>query len=153
MHYSDSLQNCVYLLNKYRWMAGDITTPQIKTDVTKERSCAKPQRKMTPEEATLIVKLYADGKNYKQIKAETGRCYAVIVRTLKKAGVEVKSFCRHLTEQQINQICDSYRAGKRVKEIAWDMKINEKTVYEWVRLRVSRSSDGCVLKGVAVSKA
>lgn len=131
MHYSQALQNCVYLLNKYRWMAGDTTTPEIELDAQKDRKSAA-QRKMTDAEHQHIIRLFNEGRCYKEITEETGRCYAVIIRTLKKHGIEPKPICQHLTDEQIKQIKELSNSGKSVKEISYEMNLNLKTIYRWI---------------------
>ena len=141
MHYSESLQNCVYLLNKFRWMAGDTTTPQLECKKENERKVT-PGRPVTTEDRKLIVALYKQGLMYKDIVKQSGRAYAVIRRVLELEKVERKVVYRHMEQESSNKIRDLWLTGMRPYQIAKTLGMPSTTVSSRIKRFGLRSSDG-----------
>lgn len=151
MHYSESLQHCVYLLNKYRWMAGDTTTPEIECKKEKERKVT-PSRPLSPEERKTILELYAQNLSYLEITKRTGRAYAVIRRAIAKAGIQPKLKYQHLQQDVVNQIVDLYHQGMRPLHIAEKLGIPSTTVHSKLKRMGLRLSDGSASASAAEKK-
>lgn len=150
MLYSESLQNCVYLLNKYRWMAGDTTNPEVKCKVETERKMT-PCRPVTKEDKKLILDLYKQGVQYKQIVKQSGRAYAVIRRVLASEGIERKVIYKHMSQEDSDKIRNLWLKGMTPYLIAKELGMAETTVRSKCKKFGSRSSAGSALTSAAKS--
>lgn len=128
-YYTESFHNCVHLLNKYRWMAGDTTSPQVALKAQKDRKSGI-QKPMTDPERKLIINLYNDGKTYKEIMASTGRSHPVIIRTLRKVGIDPRCNRRLITAEEDRKMMELYRQGVRPLHIATQLGIGSATVHK-----------------------
>lgn len=142
--YSESLQNCVYLLNKYRWMAGDTTTPEVKCKAEKQRKIT-PCRPLTKEDRLKIVQLFNQGLAYKDIVKQSGRAYAVIRRALDLEGVQRRVVYVHMSQETSDKVRDLWLAGVKPAQIAKQLGIAETTIRSKCKRYGSRSSAGSPL--------
>ena len=126
-HISDTITNCHVLLEKYRWMAGDLGRPQVSLgrETERKRTVAKP---VSQEEHELIVRLYKQNIPYADIIAQTGRSYAVIRRALLRAGVKVKTLHTHLRDDDLEQIESLWKGGMKPSHISLKLNIPLPTV-------------------------
>lgn len=130
MYYTDTIQSCLYLLNKYRWMAGDTSTPE--TGHAKEEARErKPQRKLTDEERSTIIRMHKDGRTITDIVNATNRCNAVIHRALARAGLVVQSRYRRITQEDVNMMQKLFREGMRPMHISRTLNIPNTTVHKY----------------------
>lgn len=130
MYYTDTIQSCLYLLNKYRWMAGDTSTPE--TGHSKEEARErKPQRKLTDEERSTIIRMHKDGRTITDIVNATNRCNAVIHRALARAGLVVQSRYRRITQEDVNMMQKLFREGMRPMHISRTLNIPNTTVHKY----------------------
>lgn len=131
MYYTDTINSCLYLLNKYRWMAGDISQPETghRIEEFKERP---QQRPVTKEERQLILKLHNEGKTLTEIVNATNRCNAVVRRSLRISGITLKRRFRQITKKDVVEIERLFVEGMKPAHIAKHLNISNTTVHKHV---------------------
>ena len=153
-HISDTIQNCHVLLERYRWMAGDLTRPPTKLVPAKDRTgYSVTSRPVTEAEENLIAKMYKEGKTLRQIMTRTNRGNKVIQRVLKDRGIAVIPVNRIFTYRDLRRIDKLWHAGKAPLEIAEKMGINASSMYRIIDTlpqRLAEAARGLKTQGKAL---
>ena len=129
-HISDTINNCHVLLEKYRWMAGDLSAPPVKLKPAQDKaSSSKAARPVTTEEEDLIAILYKRGWPLRDIMARTNRGNKTIHLVLKNRNIAVIPVNKTFTYRELRQIDKMWHAGSTPLEICTKMRINRSSVY------------------------
>lgn len=129
-HISDTINNCHVLLEKYRWMAGDLSAPPVKLVAGKDKTgYSQTSRPVTEGEEELIASMYREGKTLRQIMGKTNRGNKVIQRVLRDRRIPIVAINRKLTYQELLKIQKLWNAGKTPLEIADLMQVNRASMY------------------------
>lgn len=129
-HISDTINNCHVLLEKYRWMAGDLSAPPVKLKPARDKaSSSKAARPVTTEEEDLIAILYKRGWSLRDIMARTNRGNKTIHLVLKNRNIAVIPVNKTFTYRELRQIDKMWHAGSTPLEICTKMRINRSSVY------------------------
>jgi hypothetical protein len=146
-HISDTIQNCHVLLERYRWMAGDLTRPPIKLVAAKDKTGSSfTARPVTEAEENLIAKMYREGKTLRQIMTRTNRGNKVIQRVLRDKGIPVIPVNRIFSYRELRQIEKLWNAGKAPLEIAEKMGINASSMYRIIDTLPQRLAEAAKMK-------
>jgi len=153
-HISDTIQNCNVLLEKYRWMAGDLTRPPIKLVAAKDKTgYSMTSRPVTEAEEALIAKMYKEGKTLRQIMLKTNRGNKVIQRVLRDKGIAVIPVNRIFTYRELRRIDKLWHKGMAPLDIAAKMQINASSMYRIIDTlpqRLAEAARGLKTQGKAL---
>lgn len=129
-HISDTITNCHVLLEKYRWMAGDLSAPPVKLKPARDKaSSSKAARPVTPEEEELIANMYQRGKALREIMARTNRGNKTIHLVLKNRKIAVIPVNKTFTYRELRQINKMWQGGATALDISTKMQLNRSSVY------------------------
>ena len=150
-HISDTITNCHILIEKYRWMAGDLSAPPVRLKPAKDKTgYSKTSRPVTPEEEELIANMYQNGKTLRQIMARTNRGHKVLHRVLRDRKIAVIPVNHKFTYRELRQINKLWQGGASPTDIAAKMSMNKSSMYRIIDTlpqRLAEASKLVKLKG------